>query len=206
MSETKESFFLVKTDTENPIDLSKTFSKLSPLIIEIGSGKGEFISQYSLAHPEWNFIGFELKKKRIISTIKKLDITLNPNVRLVNKAVDCDIERYFPPECIFRIFIQHPDPWPKRKHFPRRLIQHSLLNVCWKLLGLNGEIHISTDNKAYAEWTVKHFSQRDDFISIYPNVIERVNPDPNHVQTWYEIEQRRLGYEPCFMAYRKVVR
>src|SRR5690606_1866990 len=98
------------------LDPALHFKQLQPLYVEIGCGKGEFISSYSQAHPEINILGLEAAEKRIVNTLKKLDPARNSNVRLMRLFVDTSICDLLPPHSVSGIFIQHPDPWPKRRH------------------------------------------------------------------------------------------
>ncbi|HOZ01393.1 MAG TPA: hypothetical protein PLG20_06220, partial [Candidatus Syntrophosphaera sp.] len=115
--------FFVLEDIEAALDPQAVFANANPLYIEIGSGKGEFISQYSIQHPDWNFLGFEGREKRIRNILKKISPAQHTNVRIVRLMVDANIASVLPPESVSGVFIQHPDPWPKRRHYKRRLFQ-----------------------------------------------------------------------------------
>lgn len=195
-------FFLPPMDDDMP--LNALFDDGKELYIEIGSGKGEFISQYPQQHLDWNFIGFEMSEKRIINCLKKLNPQQNPNVRLVKRIIDDKIDLLFDEATISGVFIQHPDPWPKRRHHRRRLIQTAFLDSLAKILKPKAKVQIATDHKEYALWIVDIFSQHKDFISLQDSPIQNDYNLEDHVVTWFEQEQRRLGFEPNYMLYERI--
>lgn len=199
----KREAFLLKVEPDKQFDLPAIFGNNNPVLIEIGSGKGEFISQYALLHPEQNFIGFEVRQKRVDLILRKLDWETHKNVRLATFLIDAGIENIIPPKSIDGVFIQHPDPWPKRKHFKRRLVQQTFLDALSRIIKPGGYIQVSTDHEEYALWIWKEFSQRTDFLS---KKVDKISTKPlldEHIETFYEIEQRRLGFEPKHMLFEK---
>ena len=199
----KREAFLLKVDPDRQFDLVAIFGNSNPVLIEIGSGKGEFISQYALLHPEQNIIGFEVRQKRVDLILRKLDRETHKNVRLATFLIDSGIENIIPAKSIDGVFIQHPDPWPKRKHFKRRLVQQSFLDALSKIIRPGGFIQVSTDHEEYANWIWKEFSRRADFT---PKKVDKISSEPlmeDHIETFYEREQRRLGFEPKHMLFEK---
>jgi tRNA (guanine-N7-)-methyltransferase len=199
----RQDRYLIKVLADKIIDFNELFLNSNPVFLEIGSGKGEFISEYSLLHPEWNFIGFELQQKRVEISLRKLDLEKHVNVKLATFMIDEKIESIIPPNSVTGVFIQHPDPWPKRKHFKRRLLQQSFLDALSRIIRSGGFIQVSTDHDEYAKWIWKEFSKRQDFV---PKLSDTISEKPlldEHVVTYYEREQRRLGFEPKHMLFEK---
>ena len=127
--EEKMKYFVINIDNaELPLDFKKIFGNDHPIHLEIGSGKGEFITKKSAIEKKINSIGIELKKRRIVTITKKLDIQNNQNVKLLRLFVDEKINEYIPENTFDIIYIQHPDPRPKRRHHKKRLIQNNFLN------------------------------------------------------------------------------
>ncbi len=180
------------------------FDPKQDLYLEIGSGKGEFISQYPISHPNWNFIGMEMSEKRIQNCLKKLTQDKHPNVRLIRKKADAGIAGLFRPESLSGVFIQHPDPWPKRRHHRRRLFQQDFLSVLASIMKPGAQVQISTDHSAYAAWIVEEFAQSPRFLSLQDAPIQGHANLDEHVVTWFEDEQRRQGYPPNFMLYKRI--
>lgn len=202
MLEDREFFVL---DTPGSIiSLQELFGNGNPLYIEIGSGKGEFISQYPVLHREWNFLGFEGREKRIRNILKKISPDTHANVRIVRMMVDANLAQVLPPQSVEGVFIQHPDPWPKKRHHKRRLFQQGFLDALATVMLPDAEVHISTDHEEYANWIAGEFSRNHNFLSLINEVIGTYPSLEDHITTWYEKEQRRLGFTPYFMLYKRI--
>lgn len=203
LTQEKRDKYLIQINPDKPLDFIELFGNNNPVLIEIGSGKGEFISEYALLHPNQNFIGFELKQKRIDIILRKLDLNKHQNVKLATFMIDAKIESFITPNSVDGVFIQHPDPWPKRKHFKRRLVQQSLLDALAKIVKPQGFIQVSTDHNEYAHWIWKEFAKRQDFKPVISDGISEKPLLDEHIITYYEREQRRLGFEPKHMLFEK---
>lgn len=186
------------------LSVNDLFPAFQPIFLEIGSGKGEFISTYSVMHPEVNLLGLEAADKRIINTLKKLSPEKHPNVRLMRLFVDAEIDTIFPAESISGVFIQHPDPWPKRKHHRRRLIQDEFLNSLARILKPDAQVQVSTDHAGYASWILEEFLANPCFISVLDDPLRQQSTFDDHIVTWFEAEQRRQGFDPQFMLFKRI--
>ncbi len=187
--------FLLKTG-EEPLRLNEVFGNDHPIHVEIGSGRGEFIAEMARMLPNVNFLGFELKWKRFPPILKRLDETIHTNVRLAAEYVDKTIGEKIEPGSVDKVYIIHPDPWPKRRHHKHRIIQQAFLDALYTLLKPGGEVYISTDHRDYAQWIKNEFAKREDF-----TVVEDFDKPP--VVTHFEDMKRREGFEPIPMTYRK---
>ena len=201
--EEKKSFFVINFEKDKLLQFDEIFEYQKPITMEIGSGKGEFIAINSRFHPERNFIGIELKSKRIVTTLKKLDMTKNSNVRLLNLFIDENVTKIIPAGSIDELIIYHPDPWPKKRHYKRRMFQHAFLDAIYPLLKENGYIKISTDCTNYADWIAALFNERNDFISIYKDGFKSIVPE-DHFWTYFDKLQSEKGQEPLFFIYKKI--
>lgn len=201
--ENKRDFFLI--DSDNLLDYSEIFGNNNPTYLEIGCGKGEFIETIPVLNPGINYLGIELKHKRILMILKKIWVDTHPNVRLMKLYVDEKVTEIVPEESLDKIYIQHPDPWPKRRHNKNRLIQHPFIDALFKILKPGGTVEISTDHPDYAEWIVEKFMEREDFESMFPGGFTRVSPyRDKHITTYFEKINAEVGFEPYFMHYKKL--
>lgn len=196
--------FFVLSRMGERLDYASIFGNSNPVYIEIGSGKGEFISQYPKLHPEANFLGFEVRDKRINNILKKLDPTIHPNVRIISMMVDQRITEVLAPESVQGVFIQHPDPWPKKKHHKRRLVRQDFLDALATILATDAFVEISTDHVEYANWIAEEFVRNPNYLSLQDQLIQDHPHFNDHVITWFEQEQRRLGYEPRYLLFKKI--
>ncbi|WP_404329578.1 tRNA (guanosine(46)-N7)-methyltransferase TrmB [Mesobacillus maritimus] len=137
---------------------SEVFAVEQPLHIEIGTGKGRFITEMAKANPNVNYIGIELQKSVIVSALDRLIEAELPNCKLMN--VDAaELGKYFAPGDVDRVYLNFSDPWPKTRHEKRRLTYKSFLAVYEEILGKKGEIHFKTDNQGLFEYSLMSFSQ-----------------------------------------------
>jgi tRNA (guanine-N7-)-methyltransferase len=195
--------FLIETSENNLLDLEEIFGNNNPVYLEIGSGNGFFLTEKARRHPDINFIGIELKPNRIYSIMKKLDFDIHTNVRLMNHYVDKEITQILPKESIAKIYIQHPDPWPKKRHHKNRLIRQEFIDALNLMLKHGANVEIATDHPDYSEWIIEHFDQRKDFEPLFEGgfTFER---QEDHIETYFENVKESEGFPPRFMFYKKL--
>lgn len=134
------------------------FGDKQPLHIEIGTGKGRFITEMAKANPSINYLGIELQQSVIVTALDRLIEAELPNVKLLN-ANALDLSQYFEKGEISRVYLNFSDPWPKVRHEKRRLTYKSFLQTYEELLPNQGEVHFKTDNQGLFEYSLTSFSQ-----------------------------------------------
>ena len=131
------------------------FLRYHPEVLEIGCGHGHFLSAYALAHPEQCCVGIDLKSGRLKKSVKKLK-KLNTKNLFFLKAEGKEFIGALGQSIRFkRIFILFPDPWPKKRHHKRRLIQEDFLLELGDHASIGACIYFRTDFQPYFEWTSK---------------------------------------------------
>ena len=126
-------------------DKNDNFFQEKPVIFEVGSGKGDFISAISLAHPEYNYLAIEKVKTVAGIMCKKLVEQGNENVKVFPWSVELifdSIDEGF----VNSIYLNFSDPWPKKKHEKRRLTYLTFLNEYYRILRKGGHLYFKTDN------------------------------------------------------------
>ena len=146
----------------NPADAKgrwqEIFGNNHPIHVEVGSGKGAFVSGMAKANPEINYIGIDIQKSVLSYALDKVIATDVPNIKLL--WVDgSDLTDYFEEGEIDRLYLNFSDPWPKKRHEKRRLTYQSFLSTYQQILPENGEIHFKTDNRGLFEYSLVSFSQ-----------------------------------------------
>ena len=130
-----------------------------PLYIEIGMGKGDFIYQNALKHPENNYIGIEKFPSVLAAAINKINKNQSlPNLKLMHFDA-IELENVFENGEIDHLFLNFSDPWPKKRHAKRRLTSSAFLDVYHRLLKKDGVIEFKTDNRGLFEYSLVSFSQ-----------------------------------------------
>lgn len=134
------------------------FGNNHPIHIEVGSGKGRFITEMAKAHPEINYIGIDIQLSVLSYALDKVIEADAPNVQLL-RVDGSDLTNYFANHEIGLMYLNFSDPWHKKKHEKRRLTYQSFLATYEKILVPNGEIHFKTDNQGLFEYSLASFSQ-----------------------------------------------
>lgn len=135
-----------------------TFEQNHPLHIEIGTGRGRFITGMAKANPNINYLGIELQQSVIVTALDRLIEAELPNVKLL-KANASDLSEYFTKGDVDRVYLNFSDPWPKTRHDKRRLTYKTFLQQYEGILVNQGEIHFKTDNQGLFEYSLKSFSE-----------------------------------------------
>lgn len=134
-----------------PLNLEALFSKSGPLVLEIGFGNGETLVQQAQQNPDENFIGIEVHEPGVGHCLLRARDTGIGNLRLiVHDAIEVLIHQ-IPPDCLSRLNLYFPDPWPKKRHHKRRIIQHDFLDLVADRLSAAGTLNIATDWVNYAD-------------------------------------------------------
>ena len=137
---------------------AEIFGRQAPLHVELGTGKGDFISQLAERNPDINYIGIEMQQDVLYSAAKKIAAMELKNVRLlvfdINKIGDI-----FAPREVDRFYINFCDPWPKKRHAKRRLTHVGFLEKYRGLLKEGGEIHFKTDNRPLFDFSLEQFEE-----------------------------------------------
>ncbi|CAH1854557.1 tRNA (guanosine(46)-N7)-methyltransferase TrmB [Convivina intestini] len=137
---------------------SQQFDQEQPIQVEIGSGKGQFIMEMALAHPEINYIGMEIQETAVAIAARKSFDRLGklPNLRYLFGNGN-GVETYFELGEIQKIYLNFSDPWPKTRHESRRLTYKSFLKSYEAVLPAGGEVEFKTDNRHLFEYSIVSF-------------------------------------------------
>lgn len=171
----------------SPPDFTAVFARTAPLVIEIGFGNGETLVADAQAHPQKNFLGIEVHTPgigRLMRQLKQLEIE---NVRVINHDAAEVLRHHLRPGSVDAVNIFFPDPWPKKRHHKRRLIQPGFLQLVASALRPGGQLHIATDWENYAE----HI---DECLVASPQFDLQQTTEASRNETKFERRGRRLGH------------
>ncbi|MFQ5450245.1 MAG: tRNA (guanosine(46)-N7)-methyltransferase TrmB [Nitrospinaceae bacterium] len=144
----ENSPYFLDTDSRPP--WPQLFENENPLHLEIGFGNGKFLIEMAIREPGDNFVGMDFYHKgirKVISRINKLQIK---NIRIAYGDAREKVPLIFEDEELKRVYINFPDPWPKKRHYKRRLIKPPFVETLSRKLVRGGEVHIATDSQPYA--------------------------------------------------------
>lgn len=150
-----ESEYVIK-DYKIPGEWKKVFGNDNPIHVEIGMGKGKFLTKMAILNPEINYIGIERYTSVLLRAVQKLEAMeeIPGNIRFI--CMDAaEVVDSFAANEIDRIYLNFSDPWPKDRHAKRRLESREFLKRYDKVLKRNGVIEFKTDNKALFDFAVE---------------------------------------------------
>ncbi|HES5133271.1 TPA: tRNA (guanosine(46)-N7)-methyltransferase TrmB [Streptococcus pyogenes] len=134
------------------------FGNDRPIHIEVGSGKGGFITGMALKNPDINYIGIDIQLSVLSYALDKILASEVPNVKLL-RVDGSSLTNYFEDGEVDMMYLNFSDPWPKTKHEKRRLTYKDFLDTYKRILPEHGEIHFKTDNRGLFEYSLASFSQ-----------------------------------------------
>lgn len=137
--------------TEYPLDLVGTFGRKAPVVLEIGFGNGDTLVEQAAQDPARNYLGIEVHEPGVGHCLIRAREAGVDNLRIISHDAIEVLENQIPNESLARINVYFPDPWPKKRHHKRRLIQSPFLALAASKLGKDGELCIATDWAGYAE-------------------------------------------------------
>jgi len=132
-----------------PLSLVEIFHRRAALVIDLGCGDGAFICELARKYPDKNFLGIDKMPGRVAKTSRKA--TGLPNVRVLNVEIAYAVQYLLREESVESFYLLFPDPWPKRRHHRRRLVDTNFLNSVHRALQSNGILNIATDRLDYYE-------------------------------------------------------
>jgi tRNA (guanine-N7-)-methyltransferase len=143
--------FIAGRTPDRPLDLPAIFGNNQPLALEIGCGTGHFVLERARKQPETNFLAIDIYNKGCFKTCKKIDEAGVQNVRVMRIEARWLLDKGLHPESLSAVYINCPDPWPKKRHWSRRLVNREFLLNLAQHLEPGGDFFFSTDFDNYAE-------------------------------------------------------
>jgi len=184
---------------EVPVHWQDVFENAFPLDLEIGIGNGSFLVPFAKDHPDRNMIGIEIEGVYLKKANKKLLKQTISNARLLIGDAKFLTWKLFADESIDDVYINYPDPWFKKRHKKRRLINPISLRLL--ALKMRSVLTIATDDEEYRDWVIRSIHETKCFDPIFPNTY--VNELENYYSTKYEKKWKDQGKPVFYMKFRK---
>jgi tRNA (guanine-N7-)-methyltransferase len=147
--------------TEERLDFEKTFNNDFPVILEIGFGTGIATSDIAQANPDKNYLGIEVHKPGIGRLLLEIEKRSLSNIRIIEYDAVFVIEKMIPDVSLDAVHVFFPDPWPKKRHRKRRLIQRPFTEMLVRTLKPGGFLYIVTDWEDYASHALSELNAAD---------------------------------------------
>ena len=184
-------------------DLEALFGRAAPRSAEIGFGNGENLLALAARHPERDYLGIEVHRPgvgRLLLGLEALGLT---NVRVIRHDAVEVLERHLPAACLDEILVLFPDPWPKKRHHKRRLIQGPFASVLADHLSRGGILHLATDWGPYAEGMLAVLGAEPRLRNLAPQGGFAPRP-AERAATRFERRGARLGHPVWDLAFARV--
>ncbi len=184
------------------LDLDALFGRSAPRMLEIGFGAGEALLEYAAAHPEVDCIGIEVHRPGVGHLLLGVEAANLRNLRVIcHDAVEV-LQQQLAPASIALAHIFFPDPWPKKRHHKRRLIQPPFVELLAQAIAPGGTLRLATDWEQYAQ----HMREVIDASSTFANVATEsgfVARSAERTLTRFERRGQRLGHGVWDLEYRR---
>lgn len=155
---------------ETPV--ADLFPRPGPLVLDLGCGDGGFLLAMAQRFPNENFLGTERMVSRVEKVARKIGLAGLDNARILELESHYTVRWLLPAECATTVYVLHPDPWPKRNHHHRRLVQKEFMEAVHRVLVPGGELRAQTDDKPYFQWMEKVWAECPQFERIEWDVPE----------------------------------
>jgi tRNA (guanine-N7-)-methyltransferase len=173
-----------------PLDWREVFGNEQPVELDIGCGKGSFLLRSAQMNPGTNFVGIERLLRRARKIDRKVQRLGLQNVRLLRVEAGYLVGYLVPAAAVTAYHIYFPDPWPKRRHHPRRLMSPAFILDLQRTLRDNGTVNSATDHEEYFQWIQRGFLETTGFTEAEPEILS---------------EQTRTDFEREFLSAGKPV-
>jgi tRNA (guanine-N7-)-methyltransferase len=183
------------------LDLDRLFGRSAPKILEIGFGMGETTATIAQAHPECDYLGIEVHTPGVGALLKRIAEFGLSNVRLIQHDAVEVLEHMIAPQTLDGVHVFFPDPWPKKRHHKRRLIQPPLLALLASRLKPGATLHLATDWEDYALQMLEVLRAEPALENTAADFAERPETRP---QTKFESRGLKLGHRVWDMVFRKI--
>ena len=134
-----------------PIDLEQLFGRAAPKVFEVGSGMGDTTADIAAEHPDIDYLAAEVHTPGVGSLLKLIEERGLRNIRIVQHDAVEVLQNMISPASLAGVHIFFPDPWPKKRHHKRRLIQPGFVSLLASRLSAGGYVHLATDWEDYAQ-------------------------------------------------------
>jgi tRNA (guanine-N7-)-methyltransferase len=184
-----------------PLDLDAVFGRLAPRILEIGFGMGETTAAIAQAHPELDYLGVEVHTPGVGALLRRVEALGLSNVRVIrHDAIDV-VEQMLGPAALDGVHVFFPDPWPKKRHHKRRLLQPVFVRLLVTRMKAGGYLHVATDWEDYAEVALAVLSAEPALANTSTGFAARPDSRP---ETKFERRGLVLGHRVWDLVFRRL--
>lgn len=184
------------------LDLDAVFGRQAPRILEIGFGNGVSLASMAASHPQNDYLGIEVHRPGVGNLLQQIAQQSLSNVRLVCADAIEVVRDMIPDQSLDMVCLYFPDPWPKRRHHKRRILQPEFIQLLRFKLKLDAIFHMATDWQNYAEHMLAMMEKAEGFTNMVASGQFAPRPDYRPL-TKFEQRGQRLGYDVRDLLFKR---
>ena len=184
------------------LDIHSIYPDAREIWLEVGFGGGEHLAWQAAQNPEVGFIGAEPFINGVAKLLGEIDDRSLENIRICHGDARPLMEA-MPTGSLSRLFVLHPDPWPKKRHFKRRMISPWFFNEAARLLRPGGCLRVASDIPDYVRWTLMHAQNAPAFKWTARQSRDWSNRPEDWPQTRYEAKALKEGRKPAYLVFER---
>lgn len=184
-----------------PLDLDRAFGRAAPKVLEIGFGMGEATASIAQAHPEIDYLGVEVHTPGVGSLLRRLAALGLTNVRIIQHDAAEVVEHMIGERALDGVHVFFPDPWPKKRHHKRRLLQPTFVETLARRMKAGAILHVATDWEDYAQQVLAVLSAEPLLENTAPGFAPRPLVRP---LTKFEGRGLKLGHRVWDVVFRRL--
>lgn len=188
---------------ESLLNFETLFGSKAPVILEIGFGNGDATWQMAQSSPAQNYLGVEVHRPGVGHLLLKMKQHGVRNIRIANDDAVEFVRQRVPQESLDGVRIYFPDPWPKKRHHKRRLIQPALIALLASRMRRDAQLHLATDWEPYAEHMLAVMKSANSFVNLSPTGDFCAQP-AWRPETKYERRGEALGHQVRDLLFKRV--
>ena len=184
-----------------PVDLDRVFGRAAPRILEIGFGMGETTAAIAQEHPENDYLGIEVHTPGVGSLLKRIAELHLGNLRIIQHDAVEVVQHMIAPDALDGVHVFFPDPWPKKRHHKRRLIQPAFVARLASRMKRGARVHACTDWEEYARQMLEVLSAEPALRNTVPGYASRPETRP---ETKFERRGLALGHRVWDLVFSRI--
>ena len=185
-----------------PLDLDACFGRRAPRTLDIGFGNGDHLATLATRHPERDYLGIEVHRPGVGRLLLSCNAQGSRNVRAICRDAVEVLEHVLPAASFDEVLLLFPDPWPKKRHHKRRIVQAPFIALVAKVLAPGGVFRLATDWGPYAEEMLARLNAAPDFENLAPDGGYAAR-DESRAATRFERRGQRLGHGVWDLSFRR---
>ena len=188
----------IAADNAHPLALNDYFKSAQPVVLDIGFGNGDSLISLARQRPDVNFVGVEGYRPGIGATLGKIQALAIDNIRIIHADAVTLVTDMIADNSLLGVMVWFPDPWPKKRHYKRRLLQADFFSQLARVMQIGGILHLASDWQDYIDDMIDKASQAPAF------VLRNTSQNPLNLQrppTRFEQRGLRFGHKVTDLIY-----